>query len=210
MSVILKEIELAGSKGRAKVEALFDSGATYSCITRELAEQLGGIVPLPEPLELETAEKGENLTVTERISLDFHLNGYRFTSEFMIVPKLSERAIIGAHTMQAWRFKLDFEIDEVIIDPKVTKLRLMYLQEIKTLEVIWEKGKGKITLNEISGRKRLGYMFGNSGYGGQNLEELVKKAREDRERGQFLLDNLEEIRDALSARRQCDEKNNKI
>lgn len=129
MAVILKEIELAGSKGREKVEALFDSGSTYSCITRELAEQLGGIVSLPEPLELGTAKEGESLTVTERISLDFHLNGYRFSSEFMVIAGLSERAIIGAHTMQAWRFKLDFENDEVIIDPKVTKLRLLAIAE---------------------------------------------------------------------------------
>jgi len=26
--------------------------------------------------------------------------------------------------MQEWRFKLDFEADEVIIDPRVTRLRL--------------------------------------------------------------------------------------
>ena len=27
--------------------------------------------------------------------------------------------------MQKWRFKLDFEKDEVIIDPRVTKIRLL-------------------------------------------------------------------------------------
>ena len=201
MTVILKEIELTGSKGREKVEALFDSGSTYSCITHKLAKKLGMIDKLPEPLKLETTEEGEKLTVTEAIRLDFHLNGYRFTSEFMIVPKLSEQAIIGAHTMQAWRFKLDFETDEVIIDPKVTKLRLMYLQEIKTLDVIWEKDKGKITLDEIRGRKRLGFMYNNSGYSRENLEELVKRAKEDQERGQFLLDNLEEIQNALKKKK---------
>jgi len=39
-------------------------------------------------------------------------------------PGLSIQLIIGAKTMQAWRFKLDFEADEVIIDPRVTRLRL--------------------------------------------------------------------------------------
>jgi hypothetical protein len=33
--------------------------------------------------------------------------------------------IVGAATMQKWRFKLDFEADEVIIDPRVTRLRLL-------------------------------------------------------------------------------------
>ena len=129
MAVIIKEIELAGSKGREKVEALFNSGATYSCVTRKLAEQLGGIVKLPAPFELGTAKAGETVRVTEHIALVFYLNGYRFSSEFMVIPKLSEQAIIGAHTMQAWRFKLDFENDEVIIDPRVTKLRLLKIAE---------------------------------------------------------------------------------
>jgi len=37
----------------------------------------------------------------------------------------SSRLIVGASTMQKWRFKLDFEADEVIIDPRVTRLRLL-------------------------------------------------------------------------------------
>jgi hypothetical protein len=33
--------------------------------------------------------------------------------------------IIGAKTMQAWRLKLDNDADDIIIDPRVTKLRLI-------------------------------------------------------------------------------------
>ena len=32
---------------------------------------------------------------------------------------------VTAKTLQAWRLKLDFERDEIIIDPKVTKLWLL-------------------------------------------------------------------------------------
>jgi hypothetical protein len=49
----------------------------------------------------------------------------------MLIPGLSEEAIIGAKTLQAWRMKLDFEQDEVIIDPRVTKLRLLYTKVVK-------------------------------------------------------------------------------
>jgi len=38
---------------------------------------------------------------------------------------LSNGVIIGAATLQKWRLKLDFERDEVIIDPRVTKLWLL-------------------------------------------------------------------------------------
>lgn len=126
MAIIQKRIRLAGSKGQEEVEALFDGGASYSCISKELAARLEIILPLPQPLEFEMAERGQKLKVTERCSLDFHLSGYRFSDEFMVLADLSEDVIIGAATLQKWRLKLDFEAEEVIIDPRVTRLRLLY------------------------------------------------------------------------------------
>ena len=125
MAVIQKLIKVVGSKGSQEVEAIFDSGSTYSCIQPELASKLGIIEALPEPMEFGTAKDGEKLQAKERVSLNFYLNGYRFSDEFMLIPGLSEQALIGAATLQKWRMKLDFEHDEVIIDPRVTKLRLL-------------------------------------------------------------------------------------
>lgn len=125
MAVIQKLIKVVGSKGSQEVEAIFDSGPTYSCIHPELAAKLETVLPLPESMELGTAKEGEKLQANERVSLNFYLDGYRFSDEFMLIPGLSEQAIIGSATLQKWRMKLDFEHDEVIIDPKVTKLRLL-------------------------------------------------------------------------------------
>jgi hypothetical protein len=125
MAIIEKEIRLVGSKGEHELAGLFDSGATYSCIDRDLAKRLGPLDPLPSPLSLETAEAGRTMEVKEAVRLDFHLDGYRFSDEFMVIPDLSSQLIIGTATMQKWRFKLDFEADEVIIDPRVTRLRLL-------------------------------------------------------------------------------------
>ena len=125
MAVIQKTIKLAGSLGSKEELALFDSGATYSCISPELARILDVVTHIPEPMVFGTAKNGEQLIATERVSLNFYLEGYRFSDEFMLIPDLSERVIIGAATLQKWRMKLDFEADEVIIDPRVTKLRLM-------------------------------------------------------------------------------------
>jgi len=125
MAIIIKKVKLAGSKGEKELEGLFDSGSTYSCIERGLAKNLGVLERIPIPLKFETAEKKRSIVAKERVSLDFYLDGYRFSDEFMIIPKLSEEVIIGASTMQKWRFKLDFEHEEVIIDPRVTRLRLL-------------------------------------------------------------------------------------
>lgn len=125
MAVIEKQIKLRGSKGEAEVRAIFDSGSTYSCIKPELAQKLGVIELLPKLMDFGTAKEGESLRAHQRVSLNFYIDGYRFSDEFMLIPGLSEETIIGAKTLQAWRLKLDFEHDEVIIDPGVTKLRLL-------------------------------------------------------------------------------------
>jgi predicted aspartyl protease len=125
MAIIAKKLKLVGSKGEKELEGLFDSGATYSCIEKELAQRLEIFTTLATPLKLGTAKKGKSLAVKERVTLDFYLNGYRFSDEFMVISDLSEEVIIGAATMQKWRFKLDFENEDVIIDPRVTRLRLL-------------------------------------------------------------------------------------
>ena len=83
------------------------------------------MVPLPEPMEFGTAKDGETVSAREGVRLNFILQGYRFSDEFMVIEGLSEELIIGAKTLQGWRMKLDFEAEKVIIDPRVTKLRLI-------------------------------------------------------------------------------------
>jgi hypothetical protein len=78
-------------------------------------------------MEFGTAEVGGKIIATHRVSLNFYLDSYRFSDEFMIIPRLSAPVIIGAATLQKWRIKLNFETEEVIIDPRVTKLRILRL-----------------------------------------------------------------------------------
>jgi hypothetical protein len=125
MAVIEKRIKLRGSKGEGDVLAVFHSGATYSCIQPELAKKLGRTEPLPEPMKFMTAERKRKLTAEKAMRLNFYIDGYTLSDEFMVISGLSDQVIIGAATLQKWRMKLDFENDQVIIDPRVTKLRLL-------------------------------------------------------------------------------------
>jgi len=127
MAITEQKIRLVGSKCSMDVMALFDSGATYSCVRADLARRLEKVVPIPGAMTFSTAKKGETLTARERISVNFYINGCRLSDEFMVIPGLIEPAIIGAATMQKWRMKLDFERDRAIVDPRVTKLRLLGL-----------------------------------------------------------------------------------
>lgn len=65
MAVIQKEVRLVGSKGKREELALFDSGATYSCLRPDIARELGNVENLPEPMEFGTVKDGEKVTTKE-------------------------------------------------------------------------------------------------------------------------------------------------
>lgn len=124
MSVIKIPILYVGSKGETRLFTLFDSGANLSCIHPKLIAQVESPVKLGVIRNLQTASEGHYIEVTEVVRLDFYLEDVLLSDEFLVVPGLSEEAIIGAATMQKWRLKLDFEHDTVHVDPKVAKLQL--------------------------------------------------------------------------------------
>jgi hypothetical protein len=116
-----------GSKSSKNLYALFDSGATYSCINASKAEELENFTTLHTPMRLATASEHVFMEIIQRVTLDFYKDDIRLSDEFLVVPNLSEDVGIGATTMQKWRIKLDFEHDTIIIDPKVAKLILINL-----------------------------------------------------------------------------------
>ena len=134
MGILSKPLELRGDKGRAQVEGLFDTGATYSFVRRDLAEQLATLLPLDEPLSFETAREGDRLEATHVVRLAFIIDGYRFSDEFIVLEELAEPVIIGAASMQKWRLKLDMEREEVVIDPSATRLRLIRVGEQRVMQ----------------------------------------------------------------------------
>ena len=125
MGILVKQVTLRGDKGQVELDGMFDTGATYSVIRKDIAEQIATVIPLDEPIVLRTAEQGRQLTVTHRVVLTIWLNGYRLSDEFLVLEELSRPALIGAATMQKWRIRLDMANEEVIVDPTATELWLL-------------------------------------------------------------------------------------
>lgn len=125
MGILVKQVVLRGDKGQVELDGMFDTGATYSVIRKDIAEQIATVIPLDEPIILRTAEQGRQLTVTHRVVLTFWLNGYRLSDEFLVLEELSRPVLIGAATMQKWRIRLDMANEEVIVDPTATELWLL-------------------------------------------------------------------------------------
>ena len=117
----------AGSKGERNLYSLFDSGANLSCIHPDSVKEIETPMHLGRIRQLSTASEGHYIEVSYAVRLDFYLNDVLLSDEFLVVPGLSEEAIIGAATMQKWRIKLNFEHDTVEVDPKVAKLILKNL-----------------------------------------------------------------------------------
>jgi hypothetical protein len=63
------------------------------------------------------------IEIKEAILLDFYINDILLSDEFLIVPDINEEIIIGASTLRKWRINLDFEHDQVIVDPSLAKLQ---------------------------------------------------------------------------------------
>ena len=125
--IIRVPLRFEGSKSDKILYALFDSGATYSCITEELAGDLTNLETLHTPMILATASIDTYMEIHNTCRLDFYHEDIRLSDEFMVVSGLNEDVVIGATTMQKWRIKLDFEHDTIIVDPRVAKLILINL-----------------------------------------------------------------------------------
>ncbi len=124
VSVLKFPLLYAGTKGEKRLYTLFDSGANLSCIDEKHLENLETAIGLGRKRKLATASEGHFIEISERVVLDFYIDDVLLSDEFLVVPNLSEEAIIGAATLQKWRIKLNFEDDKVEVDPKVAKLQL--------------------------------------------------------------------------------------
>ncbi|MCU0338546.1 MAG: retropepsin-like domain-containing protein [Spirosomaceae bacterium] len=100
MSIIKLPLLFEGSLGEKHLYALFDSGATFSCISPEAVEDLEQLLKLRHPLEVATAGRDQYLTIEHSTRLDFYFNEIRLSDEFMVVPDLSEDVILGVNTFQ--------------------------------------------------------------------------------------------------------------
>lgn len=94
-------------------------------MSEESAKELTDFIKFRTTKRVYTAAEGHFIEIKHKIAIDFYIDDINLSDEFLVVPGLSEEAIIGAATMQKWRIKLDFERDVVIVGPKVARLQLV-------------------------------------------------------------------------------------
>lgn len=127
MGLIVKPVEVVGNKGRAKVMALFDTGASSSFIRRDIADKLATFGPLPNPRRFMLGDGKNAILAQQFVAVDITIKGVTVFFPLLVVEEIGEEMIIGADMLQRWKIRLDPEKEEVFIDPKVTELKLMNL-----------------------------------------------------------------------------------
>lgn len=121
MGLICKEMWVIGRKGRKKVSALFDTGASHSLLRESIARAIADPVELPEPKKFATAV-GE-FKAREGGVVDVVLAGKRLYTRLTSVADLTEDLILGADFLQSWHIRLDPRRRRVILDPQALKLK---------------------------------------------------------------------------------------
>lgn len=125
MGIIMKKLNFSGDIGKETINILVDTGASYSFIRKDYAQKISTVLKLPKSMEFELAGENQYLKVNEVIRADFYIGNERLTDEFLVCEGISEEAILGAKTMQAWKIKVDMDKEDILLEHKVNKLKLV-------------------------------------------------------------------------------------
>ena len=69
MSIIKVPLTFMGSKGEKNIYTLFDSGASFSCISPENADEIGIVEKMRIPLEVATASRGHYVKIENTLQI---------------------------------------------------------------------------------------------------------------------------------------------
>ena len=106
MGKIVREFEFRGDKGKAKVKALMDTGASVSLIRKDVAEKISSKFYGFSGLTLRKVDGQEWKKVKSFIPIVVVMKGKELVFNFFVVDDMPREAIIGADFMQSWEIKL--------------------------------------------------------------------------------------------------------
>jgi len=107
MGRVYRTLKISGTKGHANVKALFDTGASRTFISEDLAEKTG-YSRFPEPREVLTAAKEKRLKVIGMALFETEIEGCKVPwAPAYVSPELIEEMVIGVDLMEAHNIKID-------------------------------------------------------------------------------------------------------
>jgi len=125
MGLITKKLKVMGDKGEEVVNCLFDSGASWSFIRKDIQERIATPFSMLKKLRFSLGDGKGNIETDKGVFLQIKLPEGEIFDDVAISDFLAEEMIIGAKTMQVWKIRLDLEHEDIIIDKKSLELKLV-------------------------------------------------------------------------------------
>jgi predicted aspartyl protease len=109
-------IILKGAKGEHRVNALLDSGASISVVSKSIANKIG-----MEDYGIDSGEdiRGQNVSGIRSVAI-VKIAGGSIASDFIIFPNVPDGVILGVDFIQKADLKIDWKTEKVTI-PKIYK-----------------------------------------------------------------------------------------
>ena len=120
---IYRNLRVRSSKGAMEVRALFDTGASFTVVRRDIAERIGHILPT-DVKEVVLADGKTKLKVLGYVPISTVLEGSPMDDIAYVVEELAEELIIGAKVMEFYDIKLDPSKNKIIVGKNYSSFEL--------------------------------------------------------------------------------------
>jgi predicted aspartyl protease len=111
---IYRALKIRSSKGEMTVKVLFDTGASFTVVKKDVAEKIGHILPT-DVKEVTLTDDKTRLKVLGYIPISTVLEGSPIDDIAYVIDELAEDLIIGVKVMEFYDIKLDPSTNKIIV-----------------------------------------------------------------------------------------------
>ena len=120
---IYRVLRVRSSKGELAVKALFDTGASFTVVRRDVAEKIGHVLPT-DVREVTLADGKTKLKVLGYIPISTVLEGSTIDDIAYVIEELAEELIVGVRVMEFYDIKLDSSTNRIIVGRNYSSFEL--------------------------------------------------------------------------------------
>ena len=120
---IYRVLRVRSSRGELAVKALFDTGASFTVVRRDVAEKIGHILPT-DVREVTLANGKTKLKVLGYIPISTVLEGSPIDDIAYVIEELAEELIVGVKVMEFYDIRLDPSTNRIIVGRNYSSFKL--------------------------------------------------------------------------------------
>jgi predicted aspartyl protease len=120
---VYRSLKIRSSKGELIMKALFDTGASFTVVKKDVAEKVGHILPT-DVKEVTLADGRTKLKVLGYIPISMTLEGSPIDDIAYVIEDLAEELIIGVRVMEFYDIKLDPSKNKIVVGKNYSSFEL--------------------------------------------------------------------------------------